>query len=326
LARCYTFARLYNLSNSRSWPTKTPSTALTPVTAILAIHLLSLDHPRMAHALWTQATVVHRKKSDDVVLAPWVDLALSTDFDRVAVILAPGSVPADGSSPSDTLPLLQISEARCKGAAREVWVKIFIAVINTTCPPHQPLAAMDQFTTIVDMDSLLEQVEYLLQATPHGTIVNAVGMITKSLCLFYTGKFEEAIKIAKGLKEDGLIAGGLACAQAFFNLLLNDPISELPDSPCDVDILASVTLGWLAVRRASGIANQSKQGGGKGIKSDSQLHATALSIRRLLGMSVFRSAELSTGELALGLENSQDMCVEALTTITRGAAGSFFLL
>jgi hypothetical protein len=82
----------------------------------------------------------------------------------------------------------------------------------------------------------------------------------------------------------------------------------------------------LTVRRQSQILLSSADAS----KSYPSLHATTLSVRRLLGSDVFYDPALvafcaspagDSGVEELDLEGAQEACVDALTEVTRRAAG-----
>lgn len=322
LARCYTFLRLYNLSRSSKWPQSTSSTSLPAVHALLAIQLASLGEPVTAHPLWDQAASADRKRTD-VVLDHHVEIAISTDFDRVKAILAVPRASHAHSERSDTLPLLRVSEARCEAALRETWAKIFVAVVQTTCATSEEV---DSFEAIVDQDLLVETIDHILVSTVEGSAIHSMAKITKALCCYYTGELPLARSIALSLAHDAKTDGPvvrLGCAKAFFSLLLGDVALEIPsvEPTLELDILAATTVGWLVVKRKSQahLASSAR-------KVDPELHATTLSLRRLLGASVFRDAALvefcsTSAGSASDLESAQDELSDALTDVTRVAAG-----
>ncbi|KAK4701234.1 hypothetical protein P7C70_g5001, partial [Phenoliferia sp. Uapishka_3] len=343
LARCYTFLRLFNLSRSSHWPLTTPSTSSTAVNAILALHLGTLGQPRLAHALWNKAANVDRKKTDSA-LDSWVEIAISTDFEQARSILATPKGRGEASTPSDTIPLLRISEARCEAALRETWAKIFVAVVQTTCPPLSPISPITSFSTIVDQPLLEDTVLHVIASTGVGSTVHALAKITRALCVFYTVGSTEARALARELAHE-VRAGGpvarLACAEPFFALLYpNNPIaSKLADQEPtnDTDILACATLGWLTVRKQSQSRQTPPSPNSTPVlsdplvpKADPKLHALTLTNRRLLGSSVFNDPGLiefcaapapALEGVDLDLETAQEACVDALTTIMRRAAG-----
>ena len=267
------------------------------------------------------------------MLDPWTDIALSTSFDRVKSILAFLAIEKssqDISERSDTLPLLRVSESRCEAALRETWAKIFVAVVQTTCSTSGAVKeGGDSFENIVDRDLLVETVDHVLVSTVGGGTINTLTQVTKSLCCYYTGATEEATSIALSLAEDVKRNGSisrLGCSKAFFSLLLGDGnaiTSGLPpmEPMREVDILASTTLGWLMIKRKSTLSSR---------KVDTVLHATTLSIRRLLGAGVFHdvsliefcSADEGEGKKnVFDLESAQDAVLEALEGISRMASG-----
>lgn len=256
---------------------------------------------------------------------------MSTEFEKARSIVAAAKGADDRASPSDTVPLLRISEARCEAALRETWAKIFVAVIQTTCPPYAPLAPIALFSTVVDQPLLEETITHVIASTIEGTTVHTLAKVTRALCAFYSGKSAEARMMAQVLVHEARGKGPvscLGCAAAFFTLLLDDStIVEPRDATTEVDVLASTTLGWLTVRRQSLQLVATVDGP----KADPHLHATTLSVRRLLGAQVFHDASLVAfcaspeGLLAtddsLDLQTAQDACVDALTAISRQSAG-----
>lgn len=220
---------------------------------------------------------------------------------------------------SQTRPLLLISEIRCEAALKEVWAQIFVAVMRTSTG-LQPTKSVASET--VDQSLLEEEVEVVLASTVSNTTVHYLAQITKAAFAYRSGRIKESHAIAQLLSKDRSRGGAtsrLACASSFFNLLLGDSIDDSIEPVGDVDVLASVTFGWLAIRRL----NEAMMGERAGFASPKvdirRLHSCANSIRRLLGMDTFRDATLSKQEI--GLEASQDACIEALTEITRGVVG-----
>lgn len=266
------------------------------------------------------AATVDRKKSD-AALAAWVEVALDTDFDQIQLVLTPSpissSLPAR-SSPSDTVPLLKLAEARCDLALREFWSKIFVAVIRTTCPPDTPAQPLSAFATLLDLPSLDETLDQIIESSKEDTSVHTLAQITKGLCAYRIGRIDEAKRIAMILRRESDRKGvmsRLGCANAFFHLVLGEEINEEQTrrTPMnEVDTLASVTLGWLAIRRRESTPAD-------GVKApDPMLHSATLAMRRLLGASVFQDASLATdGDLMI----AQDACLEALSEVSRVAAG-----
>lgn len=267
-----------------------------------------------AHALWNQAATADRKKLD-APLDSWVEIAISTDFERVRSILSIPKTNMDPASPSDTVPLMRISEVRCEAALRETWAHLFTAVVQTTCPPHSPRSTRSNFASLVNLPLLLETIEHVLASTAEGTSVHSLAKVTRALCAFYTGEDgalakKMSLELAHEARRGGPVAR-LGCASAFFTLLLDDSdFIDASEPKSETDTLATTTLGWLVVRRQSSesLAN------GEGRKADPRLHATTLGIRRLFGAKVFYDDTLE-------LEESVDLIGEALTEVTRRAAG-----
>lgn len=344
LAKCYTFLRLFNLSRSSHWPMTTPSTSRPAVNAILALHLTMLGQPLSAHALWNKAAKVDRKKSD-VPLDPWVEIAISTDFEEARSILAATKECNERPAPSDTVPLLRISEARCEAALRETWAKIFVAVVQTTCPPTGPISSVASFSEIVDQPLLEDTIAHVIASTSDGSMVHSMAKITRALCTFYTVGGSEARALARELAHEARAGGPvsrLACAEPFFSLLFNDDrmasrISGAADPTNEIDVLACATLGWLTVRRQSQLSRTPSSPGSTPVASDPlapkanpKLHALTLANRRLLGSKIFADADLvafcaipdrTLETVDLDLETAQEACVDALTSIMRRAAG-----
>ncbi|GAA5902871.1 hypothetical protein JCM5296_006319 [Sporobolomyces johnsonii] len=287
ISRIYTFLRLSNLSRSTSWPEITPSTARPAVTALLAMHLLSLDHPRWAESLWTRMLSQRKKLDSDSSSASssnaadsFIDLALSADFERVRLLLSPSSRPSkaetDAASPSDTVPLLLIAESTCLEALLDVWTQLFIAVVGTTCPPHLTGAesmAPSQKTleTLVDRAEIDETLEIVANASDvEGSEVRTLALLTTAFvgCFFAPSPSSDELarstkaRIAHLLveaKRRGPFAR-LAAAAPFCQLLLPASaalaidllaLPKLFSTPPtnEVDLVATTTLAWLLVRR-----------------------------------------------------------------------------
>ncbi|KAL8292625.1 hypothetical protein RQP46_001237 [Phenoliferia psychrophenolica] len=350
LARCYTFLRLFNLSRSSHWPMTHASTSRPAVNAILAMHLVSLGQPLSAHALWNKAAKVDdgQRKKSDVALDPWVEIAISTDFEEARSILAATKECNDRPAPSDTVPLLRISEARCEAALRETWAKIFVAVVQTTCPPASPISPLSSFSTIVDQPLLEDTIAHIIASTSEGSTVHCLAKITRALCAYYTVGSVEARGLARELALEARAGGPisrLACAEPFFSLLFNDDrmsshtADDVAQDPThEIDVLACATLGWLTVRRQSSSSRSPPSSPGSTPvasdpvtpKADPKLHTLTLANRRLLGSKIFADADLvsfcAVGDrqldsVDLDLETAQEACVDALTSIMRRAAG-----
>ena len=127
---------------------------------------------------------------------------MSTEFEKARSIVAAAKGADDRASPSDTVPLLRISEARCEAALRETWAKIFVAVIQTTCPPYAPLAPIALFSTVVDQPLLEETITHVIASTIEGTTVHTLAKVTRALCAFYSGKSAEARMMAQVLVHE----------------------------------------------------------------------------------------------------------------------------
>lgn len=178
---------------------------------------------------------------------------MSTDFEQVRLILASTKKATDYPSPSDTVPLLRVSEARCEAALRETWAKIFVAVVQT----QGSISATARFATIVDQPRLEETLAHVTASTSEGSLVHSMAKVTRALCAFYTDAREDAAVLAEELayeaRRDGPVAR-LGCASAFFSLLLGEDAPELEEvytPTMEVDILASATLAWVSVRKDS---------------------------------------------------------------------------
>lgn len=303
-----------------------------------------------AAALWSTARSRDRKKSD-TPLHPYAEVAISTDFALARSILGSTSsaISLDAPArPADTVPLLRISEIRCAAALREAWAKIFVSVIATTCPPQAPLAPLERFPALVDQPFLEETIRHVLESTVEGGASHTLGKVTRSLCSFYAGEKEAGRYLARELEREratGGPAASLRCVEPFLKLVLDLTFSasdeEGPDCSdkqignnpiAEVDLLASSTLGWLLVRRQYLLLPTPVSG-----KVEPQLHEDTLAIRRMLGHDVFRDAALKAfcsppsanarevgdgvAEGGLDLEGALDACLDALTSITRRAAG-----
>lgn len=369
LARAYTFLRLFNLSRSASWPTATTSVSRPAVDALLAVHLATLGQPLSASALWTKASKADVKRAD-LNLSSWVEVALGADFSQVRAILQARKHVGDAPQPSDTVPLLKVSEARCQAALREVWAKLFVAMVDVTAAAgrRDTVGAEIAFKSgRVDGAELTETLEHVLASTAAGP-VQSLARATLAFVHFYSSQADAGRLLGRELAAEAREAGPitrLACSKALFALLLDDDALAtemcVADPVTDVDVLASATLGWLAVRRQAddwAAAAASALGGdaegedvaGAGVpKPNPALHAATLAVRRLLGHPVFGAADLaaacSTSGAArvglvepteleaagagweddkgprLDLEGAQDACVEGLTRVARRAAG-----
>ncbi|KAM0789372.1 hypothetical protein ACM66B_000202 [Microbotryomycetes sp. NB124-2] len=234
LARCYTFLRLFNLSHSKHWPETTPTTVLSAVNAVLAVHLLTLHQPLSALALWSKAArQAHKDKSAlDVRPPAWADVAMSVDFatvrglfvvDPVNAVVDPATLAHRPASPSDSVPLLRIAETQCAAALREAWSKIFVSAIETTCPPLDPTSPASSFSTLADSKFLKETVDNVLESTVAGSAVHCLALLTKSLCQVYFGQEDQGVGLAKVIeldRRDGGVAQRLSCVEPFVRLVL----------------------------------------------------------------------------------------------------------
>ncbi|KAK4048201.1 hypothetical protein OIV83_004906 [Microbotryomycetes sp. JL201] len=336
LARCYTFLRLFNLSHSKQWPETTPTTVLSAVNAVLAVHLLSLRQPLSALALWSKAVRQARnyKSALDVRPHAWADVALSVDFATVRALFAepidPTTYAIRLSSPSDSVPLLRISEHQCAAALREAWSKIFVSVIQTTCPPRNPAFPSSKFSSLADSQFLTETVDNVLEATVPGSVVHCLGLVTRSLCQVYFGPEDAGLTLARRIeldRRDGGASKRLSCTASFVRLVLGqrgyvfrEDLSDeddddhqsassegvaagtfLTNSPMlfEADLIAKVTLGWLLVRqqvvhsRSSSSSSSTTRSTPKLMKADPTLHRETMALRKLLSHDVFHDPHLS---------------------------------
>ncbi|GAA5847097.1 hypothetical protein JCM9279_002690 [Rhodotorula babjevae] len=368
-ARLYTFLRLCNLSRSPAWPQVSPSTTHSAVDALLAIHLLSLGHARWAEARW-QRMAARRKKVDAPEGDSFVDLALASEWATVAGPLAPESrmlkKAGDVSAPSDTVPLLVVAEDACEDAMKDAWSSIFVAVAGSTASSSSSSspsaeAAAESLASLADAE---ETAGVVFRAMPEGTDLHNLALVTKVFLACYragayplpSGSASSAASLADGLAEARtllaqLVLGSkdalsrLACASPLLRLIapaLTGPIStalstfltsptEQPSS--DVDLLATVTLSWLLVRRQGAYVEPSTSSTDDDVKvalkPNPALHAQTLSLRRLLGSDLFQAREpehdtdelVDDDEAASRVEDAKELLVDALTGIARRAAG-----
>lgn len=203
----------------------------------------------------------------------------------------------------------------------------------------------------MDQPFLEETIRYVLESTVEGGASHTMGKITRSLCSFYAGEKEAGRYLAREVEREratGGPAARLRCVEPFLKLVLDLTFKATDDeerdysdkqtsnSPiADVDLVASSTLGWLLVRRQVLLLPTPVSG-----KVEPQLHEDTLAIRRMLGHDVFRDETLKAfcsppsarareagegaeggEEGALDLEGALDACLDALTGITRRAAG-----
>ena len=367
-ARLYTFLRLCNLSRSPAWPQVSPSTTHSAVDALLAIHLLSLGHARWAEARW-QRMAARRKKVDAPEGDSFVDLALASEWPTVAGLFAPetrADKKADeASASSDTVPLLVVAEDACHEAMKDAWSTIFVAVAGTTASSSSlptAEAAAESLAGLADAD---ETAGVVFRAMPEGTDLRNLALVTKVfLSCYRAGAYPSSSSssstspsAADGLAEARtllaqLILGSkdalsrLACAAPLLRLIapaLTGPISTalstFLDSPTehpssDVDLLATVTLSWLLVRRQGAYVEPPTSTSADddvkvALKPNPALHAQTLSLRRLLGSELFQAREpehdadelVEDDEAASRVEDAKELLVDALTGIARRAAG-----
>ncbi|BGP26913.1 proteophosphoglycan ppg4 [Rhodotorula toruloides] len=340
LSRCYTFLRLSNLSRSPSWPSVTPTTSRAAIDGLIAIQLLMLGHIGGAKKTWSR--MLDRQKKRDSTGNSFVDIALNHDFDTVQLLLSPATRlardDADLAEPSDTVPLLALAEATCQDALEEVWRQVLVIVSeSTTSAPNLTAAA-----TIAELSDTLDVV---YRTTIDGSEVHASASMTKVFLACYRAGLSTEVgvdlsharellaRLALETKREGPFAR-LACAPPFFQLLAPavstgvDFSTFLPKSPpteptSDVDLLATIVLSWLLVRRQAASSSTKAQ-------PDAALHGRALAIRRLLGHDTLKlppatDEDASDDEDALHeqavFQDAKDSLVDALTNVARRAAG-----
>ncbi|BGO94414.1 hypothetical protein NBRC10512_003788 [Rhodotorula toruloides] len=339
LARCYTFLRLSNLSRSPSWPSVTPTTSRAAIDGLIAIHLLALGHVGGAKKTWSR--MLDRQKKRESTGSSFIDVALNHDFETVQLLLSPATRAAkddaDLAEPSNTVPLLALAEATCQDALEEVWRQVLVVVgDSTTSAPSLTAAA-----AVIELEDTLD---VIYRTTVDGSEVHALASMAKVFLACYRAGLsakagvdlsqarELLARLALETKREGPFAR-LACTSPFFQLLAPavsngiDLSTFLPKSPpteptSDVDLLATIVLSWLLVRRQA--ASSSKA------QPDAALHARALTIRRLLGHDSLKAQltpddDSSDDEDALDeqavLQDAKDSLVDALTTVARKAAG-----
>ncbi|GAA5900940.1 hypothetical protein JCM6882_005984 [Rhodosporidiobolus microsporus] len=294
LARCYTFLRLSNLSHSSSWPSTapSPSTSRPAVDALLALHLLTLGHPRWAEVLWNRM-LLSSKKADGAAAAAassFVDLAVSSDFATVQALLDPAARSANAkddaapAAPSDTVPLLVLAEATCEDALRDVWQKLFVGVAASTTAPGAVTASP------LEVYELRETIDNVARSSVEGSEVHALAAMSQVfLACFLAGTSNgggggDSSAAAASMRDTFLRLAlefrhssssspfaRLAAARPFLHLFLpvfspsssftvlfppsssGDEASPL-EPTTEVDLLASATLEWLLVRKAGAAA------------------------------------------------------------------------
>lgn len=297
--------------------------------------------------MWQRAARLDQKK-EELPLQPWVAIALSNSFDRALEILETPRSERDWATPSDTLPLLRIAEEQCEGALREAWVKIFVAVVQTTCPPGSSRSPVNLFPVLVDQSLLDESIAHVISSTIVGTSVHTLARVTRALCSFYTGDEDHArttaLELAHEARNEGPMAR-LGCAAAFFSLILDDEdLVDEQDAIGEVDVVAAATLGWLSLcRQQSEIvlsdpspnanANVNAEEDEVEVKVDMQLHEDTLAVRRLLAASLFKDPALismcALPAREKGVDRIQEMDLprahealnDALTNMGRRAIG-----
>ncbi|BGP00604.1 Proteophosphoglycan ppg4 [Rhodotorula toruloides ATCC 204091] len=339
LSRCYTFLRLSNLSRSPSWPSVTPTTSRAAIDGLIAIQLLALGHIGGAKKTWSR--MLDRQKKRESTGTSFVDIALNHDFETVQLLLSPSTRvkdDADLAEPSDTVPLLALAEATCQDALEEVWRQVLVVVSeSTTSAPSLTAAA-----AVAELEDTLD---LIYRTTVDGSEVHALASMTKVFLACYRAGLsakagvdlsqarELLARLALETKREGPFAR-LACASPFFQLLAPavsngiDFSTFLPKSPpteatSDVDLLATVVLSWLLVRRQAAASSSKAQ-------PDAALHARALAIRRMLGQDSLKSQpttddDSSDDEDAMDeqavFQDAKDSLIDALATVARKAAG-----
>ncbi|BGP50827.1 hypothetical protein JCM10450v2_006753 [Rhodotorula kratochvilovae] len=350
LARLYTFLRLSNLSRSPSWPQVSPSTSRSAVDALLATHLLSLGHSRWAEAAW-QRMLVHRKKADAAAGDSFVDLALTNEWETVQHLLAPETrlvkAADDLAAPSDTVPLLLVAEAACEDAMKDAWSTIFVAVAETTASsPPSAEVAVESLASLADAD---ETASVVCRAMPEGSDLRTLALTTKVFLACYRAGASPSPSSADDLAEARVLLaqlvltskdalGRLSCAAPLLRLLglavagpLGVALVGLVPAPAehpanDIDLLATVTLTWLLVRRQGAFVDRAAEDEDEVVKPNPALHAQALAIRRMLASELFSSRGLGEeddedDEDAARVEDAKELLVDALTGVARRAAG-----
>ncbi|BGP34582.1 hypothetical protein JCM10296v2_006404 [Rhodotorula toruloides] len=340
LSRCYTFLRLSNLSRSPSWPSVTPITSRAAIDGLIAIQLLALGHIGGAKKTWSR--MADRQKKRESTGTSFVDIALNQDFETVQLLLLPATRAAkddaDLAEPSDTVPLLALAEATCQDALEEVWRQVLVVVSeSTTSAPSLTANA-----AVVELEDTLD---VIFRTTVDGSEVHSLASMTKVFLACYRAGLsakagvdlsqarELLARLALETKREGPLAR-LACASPFFQLLapavsngidLSTFLPKLPPTgpTSDVDLLATIVLSWLLVRRQAAASSLKAQ-------PDATLHASALSVRRMLGHDPLKSQpatddDSSDDEDAFDeqavFQDAKDSLVDALTTVARKAAG-----
>ncbi|GAA6054445.1 hypothetical protein JCM3770_007220 [Rhodotorula araucariae] len=351
LARLYTFLRLSNLSRSPTWPQVSPSTSRAAVEALLAAHLLLLGHPRWAEAAW-QRMLAQRKKTDAGAGNTFVDLALANEWETVQDLLAPETRLVKAydalAAASDTVPLLLVAESACEDAMKDAWSTIFVAVAETTAASPAGGTAAESHTTLAEADDTAAIVHC---AMPEGSDLRTLAMITEVFLACYRAGTSTSPSSTHDLAEVRALLAELvlnsksalvrlSCAAPLLRLLapavsgpLGTALINLVPAPAehpssDIDLLATVTLSWLLVRRQGAYVDRD-EGEDEVVKPNAALHAQALAIRRLLGSELFSARALGDeaetdgddDDEGVRVEDAKELLVDALTRIARRAAG-----
>jgi len=364
LSRLHTFLRLSNLSLSSSWPQVTASTSLPAVTALLSTHLLSAGHYRWAETLWNSIPS-QRKEHDSSVSEQsdtFIDIALDAEFETVKLhfdTAANERSDDDFATPQDTVPLLQVAEATCIDALQDVWNRIFISIVDSTCPPDKvaEVPSKEKLQRIVKDEAVEETLQIVLKASVGGSEVRSLALMTRAILDTFVESQEEEEAKGKPHAVARLCVGSLlseakqggpfsrfASAAPLCQLLLptlpTDLVASFP--PIDeaingVDHLAATTLSWLVLRRSNldllsdrsayPSPPPSPTSGKPPVldKVNLEVHAQAISIRQLLAHDVFHTSESETPASAsngsIDFDEAKDLLVDALTSLARRAAG-----
>ncbi|KAL7009429.1 hypothetical protein EMMF5_001060 [Cystobasidiomycetes sp. EMM_F5] len=302
------FFRLYNLRHSSHWPNSPDLTIKADtIMAIAAIHCFGKYGSALARRLWQRAGFIAKKDASQI--QPWV--AMSVQSDLAAVIGAFEASP----SPS---PLFAAAEEQCKALLVGAWTALFKHVMTTTIVKCESSEDADPTTPTLMSASPLrgpqldyaDKAEQVLQTMPPTSPLWALAVLVKGVEAIGRNDVTAATRYAIALASHG---SRLTSVKQYL-ALVNGSSMHLDDgeSASDLDILASVTVSWLAVRQEASTTQDNASG--SLVSIDDRLQANTLQIRKLLAAQAFSTSDED-------FMDAQERCVERLVSIGRKAAG-----
>jgi hypothetical protein len=314
--RLYTFLKLHNLVRVASWPTDPNPTnfvlSRARINATLSLCLVSIFSAQASplsrrRRLWNIA-VAEPKKEDDS-LEPWVQAALGEEYDDAcqSAFSTWGGI----ASPSDSLPLLRVSEVACTRALLKDWFQLFNMLVYTSLADLAPQADLKWAPDPDDSADLALDIDRLVGTTVSGSPAHSLALLTKGFWSMGIGDMAEARRYAFVLlsefKQNGP-AAHLAATQAFIQLLLPSALDLKLDAikppTNDVDVLAFTCLKWLDLRRQCSLMPAET--------TSKSLYQSSLAVRQLFNNPVWQQALVAT---------PQTLCIQMAELLGRKAAG-----